>query len=95
MENCIKILSKSYMEKKDLPLAMQFAVEPAFLTVPSEVLLAELDYNPVLQINNQSTTNHILAGQTSTSVRRSTTTYKYNPIWGTEDDDDSAGDESK
>ena len=74
-----------------MPFAMYFAGEPAFTTISKQILQEELRYNPIYQINEESRLNLIVAGQTSSSVRSSTTTG-----WlGGRDDDDSMGDESQ
>ncbi|MDJ1168491.1 hypothetical protein PMG71_03515 [Roseofilum sp. BLCC_M154] len=91
----VKMLGTEEKCSEKLPFAMLFAVEPAFTSISSEVLEKELRYNPELQINEESQLSLIVAGQTSTSVRRSTNTGSL-PIPGTGDsDDDSMGDESK
>lgn len=86
----VKMLGTEEKCSEKLPFAMLFAVEPAFTSISSEVLEQELRYNPKLQINEESQLNLIVAGQTSTSIKRSTNTGLYS-----DSDDDSQGDESQ
>lgn len=91
----VKTLGTQEKCSDKLPFAMLFAVEPAFTSIPEEILQEELRYNPILQINDETRLNLIVGGQTSTSVRRSTNTGSL-PIPGTGDrDDDTMGDESQ
>jgi hypothetical protein len=74
-----------------LPFAMLFAGEPAYSTLPKYALAEELRYNPEFQINDETRLNMTMAGQTSTSTRKSTGTGFLNQ---TDYDDDSVADES-
>lgn len=86
----VKTLGTQEKTSDQLPFAMLFAVEPAFTSISQELLEQELRYNAVLQINDESQLNLIVAGQTSTSMRRSTTS----GVLAGKDDDDNMNDES-
>ena len=87
----VKTLGTQEKCPQRLPFAMYFAGEPAFTSISKEILQEELRYNPIYQINEESRLNLIVAGQTSSSVKRSTNT---GPLGG-DRDDDTMGDESK
>jgi hypothetical protein len=87
----VKTLGTQEKTSDKLPFAMLFAVEPAFTSIPKESLEQELRYNPVLQINDETLLNLIVAGQTSTSIKRSTNTGMLNG----DSDEDTMGDESQ
>jgi len=89
----VKTLGVQEKTSDKLPFAMFFAVEPAFTSIPKELLERELGYNPVLQINEESQLNLIVGGQTSTSLRRSTNTMGDLALG--DSDEDSMGDESQ
>lgn len=87
----VKTLGSQKNISNKLPFAMFFAGEPAFTSIPKELLDQELCYNPILQINNETQLNMIVGGQTSTSMKRSTNTGTF----GMDSDDDTMGDESQ
>ncbi|MEQ9354724.1 hypothetical protein [Coleofasciculus chthonoplastes] len=89
----VKTLGFQEKVSDKLPFAMLFAVEPAFTSIPQELLEQKLCYNAVLQINEESQLNLIVGGQTSTSMRQSTTTGII--WWDSKDDDDNMNDESQ
>jgi len=74
-----------------LPFAMLFASEPAYLTLPKDLLPEDFRYNPEFQVNDETRLNTIMAGQTSTSIRRSTRSTWMQPT----EDDDAVGDEGQ
>lgn len=87
----VKTLGVQEKTSDKLPFAMLFAVEPAFTSIPQELLEQELCYNAVLQINEETQLNLIVGGQTSTSMKKSTQT---GGVFGGKDDDDNMNDES-
>lgn len=87
----VKTLGTQKETSDKLPFAMLFAVEPAFTSIPQELLEQELCYNAMLQINEETQLNLIVGGQTSTSMRKSTTS----GVFAGKDDDDNMNDESQ
>lgn len=88
----VKTLGNQKNTSDKLPFAMFFAGEPAFTSIPKELLDQELCYDPVLQINKETQLNVIVGGQTSTSMKRSTNT---GLLGAGDSDDDTMGDESQ
>ncbi|NEO52685.1 MAG: hypothetical protein F6K54_06095 [Okeania sp. SIO3B5] len=86
----VKTLGTQEKCSDKLPFAMLFAVEPAFTSIPKEVLQEKISYNPVFQVNDESRLHLIVGGQTSTCQRESTET----GILGWDSDSDTMQDES-